>query len=60
MKYLFYSLLIYWVYQRFFAPLLNASTHQQEKRPTNETPQTKETEKPKKDVGEFIDYEEVE
>lgn len=60
MKYLFYSLLIYWVYQRFLAPLLNASSHQQENRQKHETPQTTENEKPKKDIGEFIDYEEVE
>jgi hypothetical protein len=60
MKYLILSVLAYWIYHRFFAIPLNNNSQHQQGRPHSHTPPPDARQTPKKDVGEFIDYEEVE
>ena len=58
MKYLFYSFLFYWIYNRFFA----APAPPPSNRRYDENENIRQSVPPKgqpKDEGEFIDYEEI-
>ncbi len=57
MKYLFYSFLIYWIYNRFFAPTAPPPPRQ---RDDYDAPrQNPSSKKQNNTEGEFIDYEEL-
>lgn len=60
MKYIFYTFLIYWIYNKFFASK-SISTHENTNSRNNNYEEFRNnvSKKHSKDEGEFVDYEEI-
>lgn len=60
MKYIFYTFLIYWIYNKFFAsPPIPPRENPNSRNNNYENFRSNVSKKETKDEGEFIDYEEI-